>query len=72
MDSYLVDTERKLHVCGNNPDCDGFYWSKAVYKLKGYEGPVVECDKCGGNGAKKWSFWCSILPVAIALIPVKS
>ena len=24
MDAYLVDSTRKLHVCGNNPDCDGF------------------------------------------------
>ena len=24
MMSYLIDEERKLHVCGNNPDCDGF------------------------------------------------
>ena len=22
MDSYLIDESRKLHVCGNNPDCD--------------------------------------------------
>ena len=24
MDSYLIDEQRKLHVCGNNPDCSGF------------------------------------------------
>ena len=23
MDSYLIDETRKLHVCGNNPDCSG-------------------------------------------------
>ncbi|MFP3631858.1 hypothetical protein SB776_35220, partial [Burkholderia sp. SIMBA_045] len=23
MDSYLIDEKRKLHVCGNNPTCDG-------------------------------------------------
>jgi DNA topoisomerase-1 len=49
MDSYLVDSERKLHVCGNNPDCDGFILEQGSYKLKGYEGPLVECDKCGGQ-----------------------
>lgn len=49
MDSYLVDAERKLHVCGNNPDCDGFVLEQGSYKLKGYEGPTVECDKCGGS-----------------------
>jgi DNA topoisomerase-1 len=47
MDSYLVDAERKLHVCGNNPDCDGFIVEQGIYKIKGYEGPSVECDKCG-------------------------
>ncbi|NHN35971.1 type I DNA topoisomerase [Pseudomaricurvus alcaniphilus] len=47
MDSYLLDESRKLHICGNNPDCPGFEVEKGSYKLKGYEGPVIECDKCG-------------------------
>jgi DNA topoisomerase-1 len=47
MDSYLIDTERKLHVCGNNPDCAGFSIEKGEYKIKGYDGPLLECDKCG-------------------------
>src|SRR5690606_20925118 len=24
MDSYLLDDNRKLHICGNNPDCAGY------------------------------------------------
>ena len=32
MDSYLVDEERKLHVCGNNPDCPGFEVEKGHFK----------------------------------------
>ena len=24
MDSYLLDESRKLHICGDNPDCNGF------------------------------------------------
>ena len=24
MDSYLIDNQRKLHVCSNNPACDGY------------------------------------------------
>ncbi|KXS51202.1 MAG: DNA topoisomerase I, partial [Marinobacter sp. T13-3] len=24
MDSYLIDEKRKLHVCGNHPDCSGY------------------------------------------------
>jgi DNA topoisomerase-1 len=46
MDSYLIDENRKLHVCGNNPDCLGFEVEQGKFKIKGYEGPVLECDKC--------------------------
>ena len=46
MDSYLIDSNRKLHVCGNNPDCAGFEVELGEYRIKGYEGPVLECDKC--------------------------
>ncbi|GGO75868.1 DNA topoisomerase 1 [Marinobacterium nitratireducens] len=49
MDSYLIDQTRKLHVCGNNPDCDGFEVETGSYRLKGYEGPTIECDKCGAE-----------------------
>lgn len=47
MDSYLIDEYRKLHVCGNNPDCDGYVVEQGHFKIKGYDGPIVECDKCG-------------------------
>jgi len=46
MDSYLLDTTRKLHVCGNNPDCDGYEVELGQYVIKGYEGPTLDCDKC--------------------------
>lgn len=49
MDSYLIDEGRKLHVCGNNPDCDGFEIEKGSYRIKGYDGPLIECDKCGSD-----------------------
>ena len=49
MDSYLIDEDRKLHVCGNNPDCSGFEVEHGKFKIKGYEGPVLECDKCGAE-----------------------
>jgi len=49
MDSYLVDETRKLHVCGNNPDCSGFSVEAGSYRIKGYDGPVIECDKCGAD-----------------------
>lgn len=46
MDGYLIDENRKLHVCGNNPDCSGFEVELGEYKIKGYDGPVLDCDKC--------------------------
>ncbi len=49
MDSYLIDEQRKLHVCGNNPDCSGYEVEQGVFKIKGYDGPLLECDKCGSE-----------------------
>ena len=49
MESYLIDESRKLHVCGNNPDCSGFMVEKGQFKIKGYDGPVIDCDKCGSE-----------------------
>ena len=49
MDSYLLDEQRKLHICGNNPDCSGFEVEQGSFKIKGYDGPVLECDKCGSE-----------------------
>ncbi len=49
MDSYLLDESRKIHICGNNPDCAGYEVEQGTYKLKGYEGPTLECDKCGSE-----------------------
>ena len=46
MDAYLVDEKRKLHICGNNPDCAGYEIEEGQYRIKGYEGPSLECDKC--------------------------
>ncbi|MBT4211952.1 MAG: type I DNA topoisomerase [Porticoccaceae bacterium] len=49
MDSYLIDETRKLHVCGNNPDCVGHEIEIGQYVIKGYEGPVLDCDKCSSE-----------------------
>src|SRR5690606_26742737 len=40
---------RKIHICGNNPDCPGYEIEEGTFKLKGYEGPTLECDKCGSE-----------------------
>ena len=49
MDSYIIDPHRKLHICGNNPNCDGYLVEQGQFKIKGYDGPIVECDKCGAD-----------------------
>ncbi|MBY4951021.1 MULTISPECIES: type I DNA topoisomerase [Pantoea] len=49
MDSYLIDNQRKLHVCGNNPECDGYEIEQGEFRIKGYDGPIVECEKCGSE-----------------------
>lgn len=49
MDSYLLDATHKLHICGNNPICDGSIVEEGSFKIKTYEGPIVECDKCGSE-----------------------
>ena len=49
MENYLIDETRKLHVCGNNPDCPGYEVEEGSFRIKGYEGPTLECDKCGAE-----------------------
>lgn len=49
MDSYLIDENRKLHICGNNPDCPGYEVERGQFRIKGYDGPTLECDKCGSE-----------------------
>ena len=49
MDNYLVDEKRKLHICGNSPDCKGFEVEEGSFRIKGYDGPTIECDKCGAD-----------------------
>ena len=47
MDGYMLDKEFKLHVCGNAPNCGGYELESGAFKIAGYEGPIVECNKCG-------------------------
>jgi len=49
MDAYLLDEQHRLHICGNNPDCSGYETEKGQFRIKGYEGPSLECDKCGSQ-----------------------
>ena len=49
MDAYLIDEARKLYLCGNNPDCAGHEVERGTFRLKGYEGPVLACEKCSAE-----------------------
>ena len=49
MDSWLIDAKHRLWVCGNSPDCPGTVIEQGQFRIKGYDGPVVECDKCGAD-----------------------
>ena len=49
MDGYLLNETQKLHICGNNPDCPGYEIEEGTFRIKGYEGPTIECDKCGSE-----------------------
>lgn len=47
MDSYLIDATRRIHISN---DDDGYYEiEKGQFRIKGYEGPTLECDKCGSE-----------------------
>ena len=54
MDGYIVDGGLKLHVCGNNPDCDGYLPEKGVFETAGNDDvPTIPCDKCDGQMVPK-------------------
>jgi len=46
MSAYVIDETRKLHVCGNNPECDGYMLEEGQFRIKGYDGPIIQCEKC--------------------------
>ena len=51
MDGYIVDGGLKLHICGNNPDCDGYLLEQGVFEVGGAtnDAPTIDCDKCDGQ-----------------------
>ncbi|TGD94309.1 hypothetical protein C9F07_10615, partial [Salmonella enterica subsp. enterica serovar Poona] len=52
MDSYLIDPKRKLHVCGNNPTCDGYESDEGEFGFYGYDGPIVGGELGGWAGRR--------------------
>lgn len=49
MDSFLLDAKRKLHICGMSPDCPGYEVEAGEFRVKGYDGPVITCEKCASE-----------------------
>ena len=49
MDSYIIDETRKLHVCGNNPECSGFWLSPEYSKSRVTMASDRVRDKCGSD-----------------------
>lgn len=47
MDGYMMSEQYKLHICGNAPTCPGFELESGEFMIAGYDGPIVECNKCG-------------------------
>lgn len=41
MDGYIVDGGLKLHICGNNPDCDGYVLEKGVFETAKDDAPTL-------------------------------
>lgn len=46
MDAFYIDETRKIHICGNYPNCDGTVVEFGKFRVKGYDGPTIECNKC--------------------------
>lgn len=49
MDGYIVDGGLKLHICGNNPDCDGYVLEEGKFEVPGSDAPTIDCNKCDGQ-----------------------
>ncbi len=49
MDSYIVDTGRKLHVCGKNPQCAGYEIEEGTFRSAALAERTIECDRCGSE-----------------------
>ena len=50
------------------PDCSSFKVEKGRFKIKGYDGPTLECDKCGSEMQLKTGRSGNILVVCQRLV----
>ncbi|UDG79247.1 DNA topoisomerase 1 [Candidatus Ecksteinia adelgidicola] len=49
MDSYFINNLSKLHICGNNPTCNGYTIEEGKFCLKRHHKLIVQCDKCSST-----------------------
>ena len=47
MRPYIIDRKRCIHICSHNPDCAGYRIENGDFPISGYDGPELECDRCG-------------------------
>ncbi len=47
MRGYVIDERRKIYICSANPNCPGYEIEEGEFKIRGAEGPAVECERCG-------------------------
>ncbi len=46
MDGFLIDHSKKIHICPD-PNCGGNFVEEGAYETASFDGPTVECHKCG-------------------------
>ena len=49
MLSFVVDERRMLHLCSNTRECQQVIIEHGQFTAAAYDGPVLECDKCGAE-----------------------
>ena len=73
MDAYIIDDSRKLHVCGRNPDCDGYEIEKASSSSRATKGRAssvtAAAPRCSSRTASA-STW--VAPTTPARTPARS
>ena len=48
MRPWLVDESRRLHIC-DATGCGGLELETGKFRIKGYDGPQLQCDRCGAD-----------------------
>ena len=49
MDEFIINETTKLYVCSSFPKCTKNIIKKGKFKVKGYDGPTIICDRCSAK-----------------------